>query len=773
MARIEPVWGVDLGNSSLKAVRCRPGDRADQVVAEAFDYIEYPKILTQPGAEPEQLISEALTQFQARNNIRSDKVAVSVSGQSGLARFIKLPPVESKRIPDIVKYEARQQIPFDLDDVIWDYQQIAGGMEVEGFVLEAEVGIFAMKRDQVFRALEPLRSVGVDVDFVQLTPLALYNFLVFDQLHDLPTPDEYDPEDPPPSWIVLSMGTDATDLVVTNGFRVWQRSIPIGGNHFTKALTKELRLTFAKAEHLKRNASAAQDPKAVFQAMRPVFSDLLTEIQRSVNYFASIDRTAKIERILTLGNAMKLPGLQRYLGQNLGYEVVRLDAFHSLVGPEVVGAPAFKENLLSFAPCYGLAIQGLGRSALKTNLLPREILKDRLIRRKKPWVVAAAAVLLLGCTISFASLSRAMGTMDESVFGPAEKEAASAASESQTLKGEAGTEEGSFWDTDDIGKHLVGNIEGRLLWPELLKAVNSCLPRDPAGRRPKEIALRNELHITSLQCHHLETLEDWFADRQRWYHPTETPATASAAPTVAAPPVAAPPDMAAPPGLGAPPDMAASQTSGAAVSGGPTGPGWVVQLTGYHYHNHNNPREILPEGGVYLQGAQYLQENLIRNLDGLGAKLALPKRDDQGEGEMEAVSLKDLGIGFPILIDPGQIYPVQLANPNAKGLPGPGTSGAPGSYAMDFETESGAGPMGMNMPGGPGGMSMPGGPGGTAAASDEDAEPPYIEVMQFDFKVELCWQPELPTEEAEQEGQAAQAQEPAQEEQPAEQESEA
>lgn len=140
---------------------------------------------------------------------------------------------------------------------------------------------------------------------------------------------------------------------------------------------------------------------------------------------------------------------------------------------------------------------------------------------------------------------------------------------------------------------------------------------------------------------------------------------------------------------------------------------------------------------------------------------------------MEAVSLKDLGIGFPILIDPGQIYPVQLANPNAKGLPGPGTSGAPGSYAMDFETESGAGPMGMNMPGGPGGMSMPGGPGGTAAASDEDAEPPYIEVMQFDFKVELCWQPELPTEEAEQEGQAAQAQEPAQEEQPAEQESEA
>ena len=104
------------------------------------------------------------------------------------------------------------------------------------------------------------------------------------------------------------MGTDATDLVITNGFRVWQRSIPIGGSHFTKALTRELKLTFAKAEHLKRNATAAADPKAVFQAMKPTFSDLLTELQRSIGYFSNLDRAAKIGRVVALGNAMKLPG---------------------------------------------------------------------------------------------------------------------------------------------------------------------------------------------------------------------------------------------------------------------------------------------------------------------------------------------------------------------------------------------------------------------------------------------------------------------------------
>src|SRR6185295_15338172 len=130
---------------------------------------------------PAELVREAIDQFLSRNKVRGDKVAISVSGQSGLARFIKLPPVESKKIPDIVKYEARQQIPFALEDVVWDYQQMAGGSVEEGFALETEVGLFAMKRDQVYRALRPFTEAGIEIDVVQLTPLALYNFVAFEQ----------------------------------------------------------------------------------------------------------------------------------------------------------------------------------------------------------------------------------------------------------------------------------------------------------------------------------------------------------------------------------------------------------------------------------------------------------------------------------------------------------------------------------------------------------------------------------------------------------------
>src|SRR5688572_10130654 len=116
MAKTSAVWGIDIGQCALKALRCRPHEKDDKkVVVEAFDYIEYPKILSQPEANREELIREALEQFVSRNDVTGDRVAIAVPGQSGLARFIKLPPVEAKKIPDIVKYEARQQIPFALE----------------------------------------------------------------------------------------------------------------------------------------------------------------------------------------------------------------------------------------------------------------------------------------------------------------------------------------------------------------------------------------------------------------------------------------------------------------------------------------------------------------------------------------------------------------------------------------------------------------------------------------------------------------------------------
>src|SRR6185369_9069902 len=152
------VWGIDLGLCALKAIRLEYTD--GEARATAFDYIEHPKILSQPDADPDQLTREALEQFLSRNSLKGDMVCISVAGQSGLARFVKLPPVEEKKIADIVKFEAKQQIPFPLEEVVWDFQKIGSGLVTDGFAMETEIGLFAMKRDMVNRAIQQFKDVG-------------------------------------------------------------------------------------------------------------------------------------------------------------------------------------------------------------------------------------------------------------------------------------------------------------------------------------------------------------------------------------------------------------------------------------------------------------------------------------------------------------------------------------------------------------------------------------------------------------------------------------
>ncbi len=687
MAIRDAVWAIDIGQCGLKALRCRAHERPDQIVADAFDYIEYPKILTQPGAEPSELVAEALQQFLSRNSVKGDAVAIAVSGQAGLARFIKLPPVEAKQIPNIVRYEARQQIPFDLNDVIWDYQRMGGGAEEEGFALETEIGLFAMKRETVFRSLQPFQDAGIEVDFVQLSPLALYNFAYFDLLTDLPPPEEYDPDNPPGSVVLISLGTDATDLVITNGYRVWQRNIPLGGNHFTKALTKELKLTFAKAEHLKRNAAASQDPKAVFRAMRPVFSDLLTELHRSINYFNSLDRAARIDRVIGLGNSIKLPGLRGYLSQNLGMEIEPLRSFRGLAGSRVVGTPAFKENVAAFGVCYGLALQGLGRAALKTNLLPGEIIRDRLIRRKKPWAVGAAAVLLLGCFVSLASFSLASRSVDadNQKWKNAEGAAQAAIRDAETYRNELDEALRQYAAIEQIGEHLTGNVEGRIVWMELLKGVSECLPPYERGddMYKEQLALpvdqREFLYITGLESEEVEDLGAWFESVRQWYQPPEQEPQDQAAPDDPKP---GEPGATGEPGAPSQPGQE-----------GPSGPGMIIRLTGHHYHNR---REFTPD-----LGAQYVRNTLIDQLQ--GAEVLLPS---VAGGPPELVSMKELGISYPVLVDPTRPYECEIPDPQAPPTLRPAKAGGSGGR--------------------------------------EEARP-TIKVDRFDFVVEFVWTPTPPS----------------------------
>ncbi|MGC4002936.1 MAG: type IV pilus assembly protein PilM [Pirellulales bacterium] len=660
MAKSDSFWGIDIGNTALKAVRCRLGDDPTKIVAEAFDFIEYPKILSQPDADQVELVRDALAEFLRRNPIKGSRVAISVPGQRGLPRFVKLPPVESSKIPDLVKFEAKQQIPFPLEDVVWDFQQMPGGTEEDGFSMETEVGLFAMKRDEVFKSLRPFINADIEVDIVQLTPIALFNYVVFDQMQDLPPPDQFNPEDPPESLVVLSLGTDTSDLVVTNGYRVWQRSIPLGGNHFTKAITKELKVTFAKAEHLKRNAMKTEDPRAIFQAMKPVFNDLVTEVQRSLNFFNSINKTAKLGRIVALGNTMKLRGLQKYLQQNLGMKVETVESFRGMSGPGVVNSPQFEENVGSFGVAYGLCAQALDKGVLGTNLLPGEILRERLIRAKKPWALASAAALLVGCGVGFIGNSLAWKTTKITPeFKTAFASVTEVKSKSSGLIDTFTKEEAEFDKLTKIGKDVSGITQRQFLWADVLRAINECLPQ--YGKTFEQLTLdakgntiplekREQINIQAIDCEWYPALEKWFTPRIQTDYINDHPELQEK-------PAAAP----APGPDGATAEAATPNAAAAAI--GPTGPGFVIEVRGYHLHN--NMDELNANRGI-----QYVKTKFLRELQNRDIEI---RRIDNGK--LEVVKIKDIGVEYPVVVTftkeaeeliPNPYAPTDCARPAAQ-----------------------------------------------------------------------------------------------------------
>ncbi|WP_166819792.1 type IV pilus assembly protein PilM [Thalassoroseus pseudoceratinae] len=502
------VWGIEIGQAGLKAVRLRYAEAANQVVAVAFDYIAHPKILSQPDAVPEELIPQALTEFLSRNTVQGDQVVISVPGQTALAKFVNLPPVPGNKVAEIVKYEAKQTIPFALEDVIWDYQVLSAGSEESDFLLDAEVGIFAMKRDEIAARLKYFQAQKIEPDGIQMAPLALYNMVSYDKMGlrldgDKEPTDEYN--------IVLDMGADNTTLVVTNGAKIWIRNVPIGGNHFTRALTKEMKLTFAKAEHLKCNATKAPDPRAVFQALRPVFNDYVSEIQRSIGYFSSVNRSAKIKQVIGVGNGFKLAGLQKFLHQNLQYDVVRLSKYDELAGDAVTGSSMFQENILTFAVPYGLALQGLKLTRIHTTLLPPEIVTARKIRAKKPWAAAAAAALLGGIALSGIGFAQVAKSVSEDRFGDAEKAVENFQSKVSGYQSSYQAEQSTHAGIMEKGAVLIQNLESRTQWLELYKAINEALPKEEVDSNQSDLKQQNRIHIQSITQEHMDDLKTWYA----------------------------------------------------------------------------------------------------------------------------------------------------------------------------------------------------------------------------------------------------------------------
>jgi type IV pilus assembly protein PilM len=458
MASARFAWGIDVGNRALKAVKLvRDGD---QLRVDDFELIEHEHVLSNAGDNRDSLIQTALANFVQRHPTKGGAVAVGVAGQSSFARFIKLPPVEEKKIPEIVRFEAIQQIPFPLDEVEWSYQLFRNPDSPD-----VEVGIFAMRKELINRHIQFFTDFDMNVQVVQMNPLAVYNAMYYDQRLKGTT-------------MLIDLGAENTDLIICDNDTIWMRSIPIGGNNFTETLVKGFKLPFNKAEDLKRNAATSKYARQIFQAMRPVFADLVAEIQRSVGFYASVHRDSRIKKIIALGGTFRLPGLQKYLQQNLSLDVERLDALGGGVPSDPKLAATFNENLLSVVGAYGLAAQAMGEGKITSSLLPAAIRREKLWKEKTPVFAAAAACFVIGTGLALGgyfmqnvTFQNKQGVRDR--ITAAQDEAKRLDSAWQEIETSGGSE-----------RALMTNVEGLLkyreLWKNILRDVQKAVPQSPA-----------------------------------------------------------------------------------------------------------------------------------------------------------------------------------------------------------------------------------------------------------------------------------------------------
>jgi len=227
-----------------------------------------------------------------------------------------------------------------------------------------------------------------------MAPMALYNYVLYD-CADLDNSDNQ-------AIIALDIGAENTDLVVCTRSAVWQRCIPMGGNAFTRAVADAFKLSFERAEKLKRTAPMSKYARQIFQAMRPVFTDLASEVQRSLNFYNSSNPNTKLLRVIALGGGTKMRGLLKYLRQTLQIPVERPDSFKKLAMGSGVSAAKFHENVSDFGVVYGLALQGLGLAKIESNLLPRGVARSAAWATKAKYFTAAACMLLLVSLMCFA-----------------------------------------------------------------------------------------------------------------------------------------------------------------------------------------------------------------------------------------------------------------------------------------------------------------------------------------------------------------------------------
>jgi type IV pilus assembly protein PilM len=337
----------------------------------------------------------ALHELTAKLKLKGLKTWCSVPGHPVFSRFVKLPPVHGDKLAQIVEFEARQNVPWQLDEVSWDYEVVT-----KSDLGEIEVVLAAMKREPLNEMHEEVASCGIKAIGMDVGPLALYNAFRYSY------PDVEEPA------LVVDMGARSTNLVFVDGERFFTRNLLVGGAAVTNAIGKEFGVSFAEAEQQKRSqgfvalGGAVEDHpdegvNAMSKVMRNSMTRLHAEIMRTITFYRSQQGGSAPKRVFLAGGGSGVGYIAEFFAEKLKLPVEVFNGLRGVQTDRGVNADAAQVDAPALGELVGLALRGMGACPCEIELIPDAVAAARDAARRAPALILSGLCLLgaLGASI--------------------------------------------------------------------------------------------------------------------------------------------------------------------------------------------------------------------------------------------------------------------------------------------------------------------------------------------------------------------------------------
>ncbi len=333
--------GLDIGTSSIKIAELDVGRKKSTLLA--FGIVPTPAQSFAGGdVTNAQSLSEAVRQLMAKIKTKRNNVAAGLGGTSVIVKRVTIPKMDEKLIPEQIRWEAEQYIPYDINEVNLGFEVLKKtGVPAENM----DLLLIAAVQGHVFKYVEVMTMSGLNCSVLDVSGFALANAFKSNY-------GEMEGQ----CLALLNIGAAATTMVVLdNGEIVFCRDIPVGGLNYTADLQKALSISQEEAEGIKLSVGKDQAAPAEAQAIIATTHDIVCdEIKASFDFFLNSAYSHNITRCFVTGGASRTSGLIDRLSKVAPCE--KFDPFFNLT----VSPKTFSKEYLNQIRDFASVAVGLG-----------------------------------------------------------------------------------------------------------------------------------------------------------------------------------------------------------------------------------------------------------------------------------------------------------------------------------------------------------------------------------------------------------------------------